>query len=340
MTADPTLAERLNARIALHLRGELQEAEGHYLAVLALEPTHAEAHKLLAVIALDRGELERAAALVSSALALQPQSGEFLHLLGRIRLRQGDFQDACRCLSRAVTFKAPELEQALVELSGCFAKLKAWPQSLSAALSALEREPNDVVAHRFAGHACFALDRHDEAVEHFRSSACERRRTACPMAPDFRQFEPAGTFCRGLRTIREGLRAGPGEHRVLVAAASHWSCGRAGLALQHGQRPITKRLFCRSDCGTGQNRAASLGNGTGSGLLAMLAARGEGGELRASEVVTCEANPLLAQTATRISTCSRLRQIFSASTWRIPIASPRKSEPFPWSRRVTDSAKV
>jgi len=68
MTADPTLAERLNAGIALHLRGELQEAEGHYLAVLALEPTHAEAHKLLAVIALDRGELERAAALVSRLL--------------------------------------------------------------------------------------------------------------------------------------------------------------------------------------------------------------------------------------------------------------------------------
>src|SRR6187551_3970269 len=105
MTGQGSLADRLAAGITLHRLGKLTEAEQHYSEVLALQPTHSEALKLLAVIAFDRGELERAAGLAGSALRVQPESGEYLHLLGRIKLRQGELQDACRCLSAAVKFE-------------------------------------------------------------------------------------------------------------------------------------------------------------------------------------------------------------------------------------------
>src|SRR6478609_753586 len=123
MTGPAALTECLDAGRAYHRRGELAEAERHYLSVLLSDPHHGEALKLLAVVALDRGDLARAAELAESALVAQPRSGECLHLLGRIKIRQGELQSACRCLSEAVESSAPELEQALLDLSACLAKL-------------------------------------------------------------------------------------------------------------------------------------------------------------------------------------------------------------------------
>jgi Flp pilus assembly protein TadD/predicted O-methyltransferase YrrM len=302
------LAEQLDSGRALHRAGNLQEAELRYLGVLALEPGHAEALKLLAVIALDRGDLARAAHLAGSALAVRPEAGECWHRLGRIRLRQGDFQEASTCLSRAVASDPPEPTRALLDLSACLAKLKVWPQSLAAASRVIEAEPDHELAHRLAGHACFALERDDETLGHFdrvlasdasehalwhltslsclrlgrASDAHARSVRACLLAPENSEYS--------LQRRLAGAAAVPDWHFNMVNDEPRNAAFSAAIAA------VVKP----------EHRVLEIG--TGSGLLAMLAARGEDGGARAAQVVTCESNPLLARTATDIVAANGLAE--------------------------------
>lgn len=306
MTANSAFSEQLDAGLALHRLGKLREAEDHYLAALAQNPAHAEARKLLAAIALERGDLERAAEFAAAALAVQPESGEYWHLLGRIRLRQGDLDDALRCLNQAVNRKPPELAHALIDLSACLAKLKAWAPSLAAVSHALQLEPDSELGHRLAGHACFSLERYEDAIEHLErvlekdstqhslwhlvslslsrtgrpAAAYERSVKACALAPDNTEY--------AWQRRTTASAAVPDWHFNMVNDEARNAAFAAAIAatVKPGDRVLEI--------------------GTGSGLLAMLAARGAGGEARAAHVVTCEANPLLARAATRIIAANAL----------------------------------
>jgi|GEM_PF-383607 len=300
MTERAFLSERLDAGIALHRVGNLREAERHYLEVLALQPANGKALELLAVIALDRGDLSRAAALADAALAGHPETGEYWHLLGRIRLRQGELQDAVRCLSRAVNSQTPELKQANLDLSACLAKLKAWPQSLAAALSALESDSDDELAHRLAGHASFALERYEEAITHFdrvlANDANQHSLWHLTAVSWLRLGQPAEAHRRSVRACSLSPSNTEYLFQRRAAAASAVPDWHFNMVNDEPRNAA----FSAAIAATVKPGQAVLEIGTGSGLLAMLAARHEGGGERASQVVTCEANLLLAQTAAKI----------------------------------------
>jgi len=294
------LTERLAAGITLHRRGNLEEAERQYLGALALEPNHGEALKLLALIAIDRSDLARAAELAEAALATQPGAGEYLHLLGRIKLFQGELPFARRCLTSAVDSAAPELGQALLDLSACLAKLKIWPESLAAARRAIEVEPHDDSAFRLAGHAYFALERHEEAVSHF-ERVLERdpaqhalwHKVSLSLLRLGRPIEAYARSVKACILAPENVDYDFQRRSVAAAAVPDW---HFNMVNDEPRNAAFSAAIAR-EVKPGQR---VLEIGTGSGLLAMLAARGEDGAARASHVVTCEANPLLAQTATAI----------------------------------------
>lgn len=316
MSRKSTSREQLAVGVALHRLGKLREAEEQYLAVLERDPAHAEASRLLSVIALERGELELAADRASAALAVRPESGEYLHLLGRIRLRQGNLQDALRYLSRAVNCKPPELEQALLDLSACLGKLKAWPQSLAFAREASELNPRAEVAHRLAGHACFALDRHPEAIEHF-----ERVLAGDPTQHSLwhlvsvslcRIGRPGAAYehsTRACALVPENTEYAQQRRLAASAAIPDWHFNMVNDEARNA-------AFASAIDATVKPGQRVLEIGTGSGLLAMLAARAAGSEAGAA-VVTCEANPLLARAATKIVEANGL----SSSIVVVPKAS-------------------
>ena len=300
MSESATVAQQLDMGRTLHRRGDLREAEQHYLKVLALEPANTEALKLLAAMALARENLDRAAELAGSALSIRPDSGEYLHLLGQIKLRQGDFRNAAQYLSRSLNSNVPERGQALLDLSACFAKLKAWPESLAAASSALEAEPGSVVAHRLAGHASFALERYAEAIAHFdRVLAADATQhslwhfTSVSALRLQRAAEAHARAVKACRLVPENAEYAFQRRAAGAAAVPDWHFNMVN------DRP-RNAAFAAAIAQVVRPAHLVLEIGTGSGLLAMLAARGEAGEARASRVVTCEANPLLAQTATDI----------------------------------------
>src|SRR5215468_9032323 len=76
---------------ALHQAGHLNEAEGLYRQILAVDPNHADSLHLLGVIAHQVGRSEMAVELIGKAIKLNDRSADYysnigtaLHALGRL----------------------------------------------------------------------------------------------------------------------------------------------------------------------------------------------------------------------------------------------------------------
>ena len=67
-----TIAELFQRAVQFHRGGNLGQAEPLYRQVLQADPTHAEAHHLLGLLAHQTGHHEPAIALLRQAIALNP----------------------------------------------------------------------------------------------------------------------------------------------------------------------------------------------------------------------------------------------------------------------------
>ncbi len=95
-------AALLNAAIAYHQAGRLDEADAAYRRVLAAMPKHFDAMHLLGVVALQTGRLDEAKALISGALAVNPKFAAAHNNLGNVHLRQGHLDAAQASFEHAV----------------------------------------------------------------------------------------------------------------------------------------------------------------------------------------------------------------------------------------------
>ena len=105
----------LNAALAHHRAGRLQEAEALYRNILLANPALADAHHLLGVIALTKGNLDEAAGLVSHAISLASQREAYHLTLGQVLHRKGDLAgaEASHLQALRITPAFPEAQNAL-----------------------------------------------------------------------------------------------------------------------------------------------------------------------------------------------------------------------------------
>lgn len=195
---DPDAA--LQRALALHQRGELDNARQAYLAILENAPRHANTLHLLGVvvkqqgdpaqavdwiaqaIAIDPrqstmhcnlgaawqelGEPERALASYDAALALTPAYALAWSNRGNSLRSLGQHDDACASYQRALALR-PDYPEALCNLAIALHDLGADEQALAAANRALALRPRYVDAFCAAGNALHELQHHEEAVEQF-----------------------------------------------------------------------------------------------------------------------------------------------------------------------------
>src|SRR5688500_2104920 len=99
--AEMTIQQALELALRHHQAGELQQAEGIYRQVLAVEPTNADALHLLGVIAGAGGRHDAAAELIGRAIGLRGDVAEFHRNLGLAQQGSGKLAEACASFSRA-----------------------------------------------------------------------------------------------------------------------------------------------------------------------------------------------------------------------------------------------
>ncbi|MGE0746718.1 MAG: tetratricopeptide repeat protein [Rhodospirillales bacterium] len=235
---------------ALHLsgviayqRGRLGEAIELYRRAVAVNPAYPAALNNLATALKDAGELAPAREAAERALALAPSFAEGHNTLGNVLLIAGDAAGAAAAFRRAATAN-PRLAAAHGNLGNALAALGDRDGAVAAYRAALAIDPAHADAHFNLGNAARAAGRADEAAAAYRAAVRSR--------PDY-----ADAWNNlGLVLLAAGDAAGA------LAAFDAALAARPGFAAAHNNRGTALREAHRSDAAIAAfNRALEFAPG-------------------------------------------------------------------------------
>jgi protein O-GlcNAc transferase len=159
----------LAAALADHRAGHLDRAEPIYRRIVAAEPDHAEAHHLLAVVALQRGRPAEAAPLAQRATELTADHPKAWNTLGNALHALGDKTGAEAAFRRALA-NAPDLADAAYNLATLLADRLEIEAAFPLFEQAARLAPADPRPHNNLAHALIRLGRFAEAETALRQS--------------------------------------------------------------------------------------------------------------------------------------------------------------------------
>jgi tetratricopeptide (TPR) repeat protein len=153
----------------LHRAGRLQEAEGLYRHILAVDPNHADSLHLLGVIAHQTGHNDAAIDLIRKAIAHNNRVADFhcnlgaaLHALGRVREAENHYRRAMRL--------NPNHVESYNNLGNVLKEQGKLDDAQRQFRRAVTRRPGYAEAHYNLGNTLFELGRVDEAVRHYQQA--------------------------------------------------------------------------------------------------------------------------------------------------------------------------
>lgn len=128
---ETTSKEALEAALALHRAGRLDEAEAAYRALLALTPDDPDALHFVGLIAHQKGRHGDAAALVTRAVALAPDRPTFHFNLGTVLMALRRTADAAAAFTEAARL-APDGAETWISLGTASGRLGRYGEAASA----------------------------------------------------------------------------------------------------------------------------------------------------------------------------------------------------------------
>jgi type II protein arginine methyltransferase len=212
--------------------------------------------------------------------------------------KRGELQQALGCYAQLLRAQ-PQHAQAWQLVAMAHAQLGQWAESLAAAEQALRVAP-DAVSWRSAAQALYRLGRFPQALH-----AYDRVLAATPkdagawhsssviLLRSGRAVEAQQRAARAVALASDSAKYREHERQCAVAAVPDWHFNMMNDEARN-------RSFARAIERCVRPGMTVLEIGTGSGLLALLAARGREGVGGAGRVITCEANPVVAAAAQRI----------------------------------------
>lgn len=261
LAADPQSPDAANnLGLALALLGSFDAAEAAYRRALGLRNGFVEARFNLANLLRDRGDHAAAIAEYRGLLETAPQFVGARVNLGIALELSGDMDGAIAAYM-AATQQQPDLAVAHLNLGLALQKRHRFREAIAALQTALKHDARLVAAHMAIGQSARELGDSRTATAAFQAAA--------RLAPDLPEVQEA------LSALFSG--AIPGWHFPMLADAARNAAFNAAL-----EKAITPETVV-------------LDIGTGSGLLALMAARAG-----AKRVIACEAHPLIADTAREI----------------------------------------
>lgn len=224
---DPSV-EALRHATTLHRAGELAEAGRRYEAILAEQPQHFDALRLLSVICLQTGDWARAAEIGRRAVAANPDSAIAHHNLANAYAELGRWPQALEAAERSVALD-PAFAPAQVRHGVALQTLGRPEAALAAFDAALALKPEAADAHLGRGVALRALGRPAEAVASYDA--------ALALRPDY--LEAHNNRGNALMELGRAAEALADFERALTlqprSANAHSNRGNALLNLERPQ---------------------------------------------------------------------------------------------------------
>lgn len=158
-----SVQSKLRDAIALHQRGELQQAHGLYTEILRLEPQHFKALHLLGVIAAQTGNPERALQLIDEAIRVNPEDATAHHGRAAALQELQQFDAALAGYGRAIALK-PDYARAYADRGSLLQQHQQFEAALADFDRALALQPGDADLHLSRGAVLVELKQWEAAL--------------------------------------------------------------------------------------------------------------------------------------------------------------------------------
>jgi len=301
--AEQTFAQAL----ALHQRGQLDEAERLYRQVLARDRNNLDALNLLGVLALQTGRNEEAIALIKRALARNDRVADFHNNIAEAYRRTGRLDAAAGHFTKATELQ-PTLVEAHQNLAAILRAQGKWELAAARYRRLLELRPQLSEAHVGLADALLQQKQFTEAAAHYRQAIALKpdrvevhNNFGIALQAQGQRREAAAAFERAATLKPDFADAHRNLASVLLEQAE------PGRALHSARRAVElsssvedKLLFAR--CAT--YAAPHIGNGDGALRSTLLRAWSElwirPTHLAALTIALIKANPVFATAMARV----------------------------------------
>jgi tetratricopeptide (TPR) repeat protein len=262
--------------------------------VLQRAPDQPAALQLMGVAAFQSGRGDEAVRLLQRATTAAPDYVEAHYNLANVFLFQGRLAEAEAGFRRVIAM-SPRHFDAHLNLSGTLSRMGRLTEALAACRTVLDLNPRNAMAHTNYANLLKDMGRPQEAIDHYRTALALNPASADAHNNLGLLYREQGQFEAAIQALEEAVRADPANpqyrlnlHDTFRRTIPSWHFSMLNDQARNDafERAITKAA---------RGRRLVLDIGTGSGLLAMMAARAG-----AQRVIACEANRPLAQVAARI----------------------------------------
>jgi len=289
-----------NLGFALKALGKLDSAVASYRKALLLKPDYVEAHNNLGVALREQGKLDAAAASHQTAISIKPDCPEAHNSMGVVLEKQGRLEEAITSFRRAIAIK-PDYLEALNNL-GIALQAQGKPDEAAATYHQALSLKGDISETQYNLGVVFqGQGKLDEAIDCFRKALEAAPALSAAHVKLAKVLVTQGKLPEAYLHYRKALESSPTQ-----AVANIELCKLLDRIVPPWHVPMMNdkmrnEAYVAAMKGAIKSGSEVLEIGTGSGLLAMLAA-----QLGAKKVTTCEAEPLIAAAAQRIIADNRL----------------------------------
>jgi len=252
--------QALQSAMAHHQTGNLGPAESLYKQVLQATPNQPDALHLLGLVAKQKGDLKTAAQLMRKALNYNPNYVEAYVNLGATLQEQEQFEASADCYRKAIALR-PNYAEVHSNLGVVLKAQGTVTEAAESFIRAIELYPNYAEAFANLDALLKESSAPDEALLYYRKVLA-----ISPML----------------------IAAQQGAYQALSRIVPEWH-----VPMMNEQN--RNQAYFDAFKSVIKSNSTVFEIGTGSGLLAMMAAK-----LGAKQVTTCETVPLIAETAQQI----------------------------------------
>jgi tetratricopeptide (TPR) repeat protein len=160
------IAQAIEAGLALHQRGLLDDAERLYSGILKLAPRHFDAMHLLGVLHHQRGDSHKALKLIGAALELNAASADAFANHAKVLMQLRRYDEALVSIERLLAL-APDQHQALINRATIRIEQCRFADAVADATRVLKADPNSLDGWTKRGNALAALGESAQALASF-----------------------------------------------------------------------------------------------------------------------------------------------------------------------------